>query len=133
MLLPWMAILTILLVDGSVFINCTPVHQEDSSLETAESKEVVSEMQSPTENVVIGKIVNDSNNKIENTEKSEQETRKGKDIQNKIRDLLLDNTFETVDFSNAILSTDGTKECVNKTHFVETVVSDRYVQHKIKS
>ena len=30
-----------------------------------------------------------------------------------------------VDFTDAVLSEDGTKECVNKTHFVESVEKER--------
>ena len=73
-----------------------------------------------------GKNSTDENGETSKT--TEDEPREGKAARNNIRDQLdnlLDETFETVDFSGAITSADGTKECVNKTVFVETTVSDR--------
>ena len=74
-------------------------------------------------------VIKESKDENGETSKStEDEPREGKAARNNIRDQLdnlLDETFETVDFSGAITSADGTKECVNKTVFVETTVSDR--------
>ena len=125
MLLRSFAILTILFLDVPCYIKGVPLHHEIEPLDTAESKDVPTEVQSLKHNVVIGHVVEESSKKVGKQQKSEEESREGKAASNNIRDKLLDNTFESVDFSNAILSADGKKECVNKTQFVETVVSDR--------
>ena len=122
MLLRCFIILTIILYDVPNFISGSPLHQEALILDTAESNEVSSKIHPDGENVIIGEIVINSKDSEELTS---EEAREGKAATNNIRDLLLDNTFESVDFANAVLSSDGKKECVNKTQFVETVVSDR--------
>ena len=124
MLLRSFAILTILFFDVPFYIKGVPLHLENDPLDTAESNDVHTEIQSLKNNVVIGHIVADSSNKVGNKQNSVEESGTGKAAKNNIRDKLLDNTFESVDFSNAIPSADGKKECVNKTQFVETVVSD---------
>ena len=95
-------------------------------MDTAESNEVSSKIHPNGKNVIIGEIVINSKDAEEKVDLS-KEAREGKAATNNIRDALnvLDNTFESVDFTNAIISPDGKKECVNKTQFVETVVSDR--------
>ena len=123
MLLRWIPVFTILCFHMPFIAKGIPVHQENVLLDSAESNQVLTEVQSPNDNIVIGKVVKESNKNIERDQKSVDEEREGKQIN--IRDLLLDDTFGSVDFSNAVLSADGTKECINKTQFVETVVSDR--------
>ena len=123
MLLRCFIILTIILYDVPDLISGSPLQQEALILDTAESNEVGSVVHPDGKNVIIGEIVINSKDAEENPELIE-EAREGKAAKN-IRELLLDNTFESVDFTNAILSPDGKKECVNKTQFVETVVSDR--------
>ena len=126
MLLRCFIVLTFILHDVPNLTSGSPLQQEALILDTAESNEVSSEVHPHGENVIIGEIVINSKDAEENSDLSE-EAREGKAATNNIRDVLnvLDNTFESVDFTNAIKSPDGKKECVNKTQFVETVVSDR--------
>ena len=124
MLLRCFIILTVILNDVPNLISAVPLQQEALILDTAESNEVSSKIHPHGKNVIIGEIVVNSKDAEEKIDLSE-EAREGKAATNNIRDLLLDNTFESVDFTNAVLSSDGKKECVNKTQFVETVVSDR--------
>ena len=148
MLLRWFAIYFILLADTPCLIRGVPLNKTNAS----DDNEVLTEIQSNNQDVVIGdNVVEEANNKISDIEQpdkdesdsagkkstdengktsksTEDEPREGKAARNNIRDQLdnlLDETFETVDFSGAITSADGTKECVNKTVFVETTVSDR--------
>ena len=148
MLLRWFAIYFILFADTSCLIKGVPLNKTNAS----DDNEVMTEIQSNNQDVVIGdNVVEEANNKIgdienpdkdesdsagkkstdengETSKSTEDEPREGKAARNNIRDQLdnlLDETFETVDFSGAITSADGTKECVNKTVFVETTVSDR--------
>ena len=146
MLLRWFAIYFILFADIPCLISGVPLNKTNAS----DRNEVLTEIQSNNQDVVIGDVV-DSKDKIgdiedaakeesdnivkeskdengETSKSTEEEPREGKAARNNIRDQLdnlLDETFETVDFSGAITSADGTKECVNKTVFVETTVSDR--------
>ena len=124
MLLRCFITLTIILYDVPNLISGSPLHQEALILDTAESNEVSSKIHPDGKNVIIGEIVINSK---DSEELSPEEAREGKAATNNIRDALnvLDNTFESVDFTNAIISPDGKKECVNKTQFAETVVSDR--------
>ena len=148
MLLRWFALYFILFADIPCLICGVPLNKTNAS----DDNEVMTEIQSNNQDVVIGdNVVEEANNEIgdiENPDKdesdsagkkstdengdtsksTENEPREGKAARNNIRDQLdnlLDETFETVDFSGAITSADGTKECVNKTVFVETTVSDR--------
>ena len=126
MLLRCFIVLTVILNDVPNLISAVPLQQEALLLDTAESNEVSSKIHPHGKNVIIGEIVINSKDAEEKVDLSE-EAREGKAATNNIRDALnvLDNTFESVDFTNAIISPDGKKECVNKTQFVETVVSDR--------
>ena len=104
MLLRCFIILTIILYDVPDLISGSPLQQEALILDTAESNEVGSVVHPDGKNVIIGEIVINSKDAEENPELIE-EAREGKAAKN-IRDLLLDNTFESVDFTNAILSPD---------------------------
>ena len=148
MLLRWFALYFILFADIPCLICGVPLNKTNAS----DDNELMTEIQSNNQDVVIGdNVVEEANNKIsdieqpdkdesdsagkkstdkngETSKSTEDEPREGKAARNNIRDQLdnlLDETFETVDFSGAITSADGTKECVNKTVFVETTVSDR--------
>ena len=148
MLLRWFALYFILFADIPCLIRGVPLNKTNAS----DDNEVMTEIQSNNQDVVIGdNVVEEASNKIgdienpdkdesdsagkkstdengETSKSTEDEPREGKAARNNIRDQLdnlLDETFETVDFSGAITSADGTKECVNKTVFVETTVSDR--------
>ena len=102
-----------------------PLHVEDTLLDVDESNEVLTEIQPSIDIVVTDSIVNVTRPENSKTLETGEETRTGKSSKNSIRDLLLDNTFGSIDFTGAQLSADRTKECVNKTTFVETLVSDR--------
>ena len=148
MLLRWFAIYIILFADIPCLISGVPLNKTNVS----DRNKVLTEIQSNDQGVVIGDIVGEeADDRIADIEISEKDEsfsvgkeikeengdtsksiedvpREGKAARNNIRDQLdnlLDETFETVDFSGAITSADGTKECVNKTVFVETTVSDR--------
>lgn len=146
MLLRWFAVYFILFADIPCLISGVPLNKTNAS----DRNEVLTEIQSNNQDIVIGDVVEakdrigdiedaakeESDNVIkdskdengETSKSTEEEPREGKAARNNIRDQLdnlLDETFETVDFSGAITSADGTKECVNKTVFVETTVSDR--------
>ena len=148
MLLRWFAIYFIFFADIPCLICGVPLNKTNASV----NNEVITEIQSNIQDVVIGdNVVEEAIDEIgdieipdkdesdsagkkstdlngETLKSTEDEPREGKAARNNIRDQLdnlLDETFETVDFSGAITSADGTKECVNKTVFVETTVSDR--------
>ena len=102
-----------------------PLHADETLLDVDESNEIETVVEQPTIfNVISNAIVKVLKN-VDPEKSSVGEAREGKSSKNNIRDLLLDKSFESVDFSGAVFSPDGKKECVNKTQFVETVVSDR--------